>query len=104
MIKYYSHLGGWVTSLANLGFSTWLIVSWIQEQDDDGKKKKKKVLYPNYNYWNNRYASDNGTAQGKLAWASIIIVTEIISWSCYYAWRKGAYRYAEHLTELGIDY
>merc|ERR1712083_446924 len=70
-IQWLTGVGGWVTSLGNLGIAAWNIYEFTKDINSS---------------WN-------------LSFGVAVIVTEIVGWALYYAWSPGAMRFNEHLSE-----
>ena len=98
MVRLWSHIGGWVTSLANMGLAAKLIANYaddVKNEDCTTKRGRRG---------RRRFTVCDEVGKSSLNWGVTILAYELIGWACYYAWRKGAYRFAEHLNETHADF
>lgn len=97
MIKWYSHIGGWVTSACNIAMGVLFIVGHAKDLTGSMLMPLGWSHYNNNNNRNRNNSDEENT--GGIAIGAGIIVSEIVGWACYYSWRKGAYRFTQNLID-----
>ena len=98
MVRTWSHVGGWVTSLTNVGLAVYLFVHYAEEVE------KEDCTTTRGRRGRRREAQCDEVGKSDLNWGVTILAYELAGWGCYYAWRKGAYRFAEHLEDTHSDF
>ena len=99
MVKWWSHLGGWVTSAGNMTIGALAMYADLKNgivEDVTCTQTRRRRRYTTTCVTTEE---EDDTYAGGLTFGITIIVSELIGWGCYYVWRKGAYRYADNLMQ-----